>query len=493
MARRIAYTANDRDEAHFDVYVQDIASGVRQGVYQGRNQVSVSGFRADGTTLALRHDRGFGDVSLMLLDIATGEARSVWPPGNLQSVRWASDGRTLLALTDLGDSNFLRLCRLDPETGEASVVYAAEGRDVDAWSVAPDGRMLATIENDRGFAMLRVGPIDGERPVVSGLPRGVITDLAWSPDSSNLVFSAAAPTQPPSLWLWRDGAARVAWQPEPHRGGFVDFELVSWESFDGTRIPGWLALPRSARPEDGYPAIIWVHGGPVGQTRPNFRPDIQMLLAQGFAVLLPNVRGSSGYGRTYTKSDDVERRLDSVTDLAHGRHWLAAHPAIDGERIGIMGQSYGGFMVMSAITEHPELWRAAVNYYGIANFVTLLAGTGAWRRSHRAAEYGDPERDAAAVCAHFADPSRRSDHRPGADRAWHARSSGADRRERAVRGRFAGTPEEGDVPDLRLCRPRLRPPRRQTPRLSRHRRVLHDPPALNWKRPCIFLPAITAF
>jgi len=106
------------------------------------------------------------------------------------------------------------------------------------------------------------------------------------------------------------------------------------------------------------------------------------------------VRGSSGYGRAYTESDDVERRLDSVTDLAHARHWLTAHPAIDGERIGIMGQSYGGFMVMSAISEHPELWRAAVNYYGIADFVTLLAGTGAWRRKHRAAEYGDPERDA---------------------------------------------------------------------------------------------------
>ena len=177
-------------------------------------------------------------------------------------------------------------------------------------------------------------------------------------------------------------------------GDFVDLELVSWQSFDGTRIPGWLALPRGPQPAGGYPAVVWVHGGPVGQTRPNFRPDIQMLLAQGFAVLLPNVRGSSGYGRAYTESDDVERRLDSVTDLAHGRHWLAAHPAIDGERIGIMGQSYGGFMVMSAITEHPELWRAAVNYYGIADFVTLLAGTGAWRRSHRAAEYGDPERDA---------------------------------------------------------------------------------------------------
>ena len=176
--------------------------------------------------------------------------------------------------------------------------------------------------------------------------------------------------------------------------GFVEFELVAWASFDGTRIPGWLALPRGPQPAGGYPAIVWVHGGPVGQARPNFRPDIQMLLAQGFAVLMPNVRGSSGYGRAYTESDDVEQRLDSVTDLAHGRHWLAAHPAIDAERIGIMGQSYGGFMVMSAITEHPELWRAAVNYYGIADFVTLLAGTGAWRRNHRAAEYGDPERDA---------------------------------------------------------------------------------------------------
>ena len=284
---RIAYTANDRDEAHFDVYVQDVASGARQRVYEGHNQVSVSGFRPTEPSWCCRHDRGFGDVSLMLLDIASGDSAAHSDRRAIsRAVRWASDGRTLLALTDIGGSNFLRLCRLDPETGEVSEVYAAEGRDVDAWSVAPDACTLATIENDRGFAVLRVGPIDGERPEVSGLPRGVVSDLAWSPDSSSLAFSAAAPTQPPSLWLWRDGAARVTWRPEPHPGGFVDFELVSWESFDGARIPGWLALPRSARPAAGYPAIMWVHGGPVGQTRPNFRPDIQMLLAQGFAVLL---------------------------------------------------------------------------------------------------------------------------------------------------------------------------------------------------------------
>jgi dipeptidyl aminopeptidase/acylaminoacyl peptidase len=397
-ATQIAYAANERDEAHFDVYVQDIDTGVRRCVFQGTNIVSVFGFRADGAQLALVHDRAHADTSLLVLDLASGEANE-FPspsPSDYKSVRWASDGRALLALTDHGDSEFTRLCRLDPETADVTVVFAAQDRDVDAWAISPDARVLATVENDGGRSVLRVGPIDGERPEVTGLPRGIVADLAFSPDSDALAFVAASPTRPPSLWLWRDGAARCVWQPEPHidPASHVDLELVSWESFDGRRIPGWLAIPRTAKPQGGHPAIIWVHGGPVGQTRPNFRPDIQMLLAQGFAVLLPNVRGSSGYGRAYTKSDDVGKRLDSVTDLAYGRHWLAAHPAIDGERIGIMGQSYGGFMVLSAITEHPDLWRAAVNYYGIADFVTLLAGTGAWRRAHRAAEYGDPERDA---------------------------------------------------------------------------------------------------
>jgi dipeptidyl aminopeptidase/acylaminoacyl peptidase len=395
---RIAYAANARDEAHFDIYLQDIASGVRECLFQGTNLVSVSGFRPDGAKLVLLHERGYGNMSLLLLDIASGETQEFPQPApcNYQSLRWSSDGRTLLALTDHGNSEFMRLCRLDPETGDVTTIYQAPGRDVDAYAISSDAMQLATVENDRGYAVLRVGPIGDDRPAVANLPRGIVTEPTFAPDGAALAFIVAAPTRPPSPWLWRDGTAQPLWQTEPHvdPAGFVDFELVDWPSFDGTRIPGWFALPRGEMPKRGYPAIVWVHGGPVAQTRPNFRPDMQMLLAQGFAVLMPNVRGSSGYGRSYTDSDDVDRRIDSVTDLAHARHWLAAHPSIDAERIGIMGQSYGGFMVLSAITEHPNLWRAAVNYYGIADFVTLLAGTGAWRRNHRAAEYGDPDRDA---------------------------------------------------------------------------------------------------
>jgi dipeptidyl aminopeptidase/acylaminoacyl peptidase len=169
---------------------------------------------------------------------------------------------------------------------------------------------------------------------------------------------------------------------------------VNWPSFDGTQIPGWMAYPASQPPADGWPAVVWVHGGPAGQTRANFRPDMQMLLDQGYAVLMPNVRGSTGYGRSSTASDDVALRLDSVKDLAAAHRWLAGQPGIDRTRIGIMGQSYGGYMVLAAITEYPELWKTAVNYYGIADFTTLLAATGPWRRAHRSREYGDPTRDA---------------------------------------------------------------------------------------------------
>jgi dipeptidyl aminopeptidase/acylaminoacyl peptidase len=221
----------------------------------------------------------------------------------------------------------------------------------------------------------------------------VVSDLAFSADGSTLAFVAAAPTEPASLWLWRDGVARRVWQPESvvNSANFVDFALVGWQGEDGLSVPGWLALPPGPVPPGGHKAVIWVHGGPASQTRPNFRPDTQMLLAMGYAVLLPNVRGSTGYGRPSTESDDGAKRPASVADLAQGRLWLARHPAIDADRIAVMGQSYGGYMVNAAVTAYPTLWKAAICYYGIVDFVTTLEGTGPWRRSHRAAEYADPE------------------------------------------------------------------------------------------------------
>ena len=289
----------------------------------------------------------------------------------------------------------MRLCRIEPSTGSLEPVFEAPGRDVDAWALSPDGSLLATVENDQGYGVLRVGPVGSKRPVVDGLP-GLVGDLAWAPDGQALAFTAQGQASPPGIYLWEAGVARPVWRPDPLADAGIDpaqlqdFALVSWPGLDGTAVPGWLALPHGTPPPGGFPAVVWVHGGPASQTRAEFRPEMQMLLSQGYAVLMPNVRGSTGYGRAWMEADDFERRQIAIDDLTAARHWLAQQPAVNPARIGLMGQSYGGWMVLAAITRHPELWRAAVDYYGIADWFTLLRDTGPWRRQHRALEYGIP-------------------------------------------------------------------------------------------------------
>ncbi len=388
---RISLTANDRDEAHFDVFLMDPVSGERTRLFQGTHEVTAAAWHPSGDRLIIMLDKTSGDQRPMILHVDGGiQAVPHAAPARYASLRWTSDGAAIMGLTDAGRDD-MALCRIDPDSGEVTAVFAPSGRDVEAWALAPGGGLLATIENDRGYAVLRVGPTDGERPVVAGLPQGVVSDPAWSLDGAALAVAAASPTEPPGLWLWRDGAVHAVWRPDC-APVVQNFDLVEWDSIDGRRVPGWLARPPGPPPAAGYPAVVWVHGGPASQARANFRPDMQALLAQGYAVLMPNVRGSTGYGRSAMESDDRENRLLSVHDLAAGGRWLAAQPGIDPACIAVMGQSYGGYMVLAAITEHPELWRAAIDFYGIADFATLLASTGSWRRAHRADEYGDPTR-----------------------------------------------------------------------------------------------------
>ncbi len=391
---RLAFTANDRDEAHFDILLMDLATGARTRVHHGRHECTLGAWHKDGTRLIAMAELATGDVRPFILDITTGATAPVHEtaprfraPMDFSSLRWAPDGEAVIGLTDAG-GEFVQLCRIDPFQHTITPVFAPES-DVEAWAMSPDGALLATVENDRGYALLRVGSMVGDRPAVK-MPPGMITDLSWSKDG-RLAFVHATPTQPAGLWLWEAGAVRCVSQPECALP-VQDFALVEWPGFDGRPIAGWLAHPPGPAPEAGRPAIIWVHGGPASQARATFRPDMQALLAQGYAVLMPNVRGSTGYGRTFMELDDTDRRLDSVHDLAAAHRFVAAKPGIDPARIGIMGQSYGGYMVLAAITEYPALWRTAIDFYGISDFGTLLAATGPWRRDHRAAEYGDPVR-----------------------------------------------------------------------------------------------------
>jgi dipeptidyl aminopeptidase/acylaminoacyl peptidase len=394
---RIAYATNDRDERVYDICVMELATGARTRLFEGSSILTVPGWTRDLARLVVIEDHSSSDARVWIMDAVSGATRALprTAPARVTSVRWVEKGASLMGLTDVGADN-MRLCRIDPGTGVHTVVFEAEGRDVEAWSLSLDETMLATIENYRGYAVLRVGPAGGERPVVTGLPSGIVADLAWAPDNSALAITVQGPTTPPGIWLWRDGAAAPIPCEDPFAASGIDRDsliepaLVEWQSFDALRIPAWYAVPRGPAPARGFPAVMWVHGGPAMQARANFRADIQMLLSQGFAVLMPNARGSTGYGRAYMEADEVEKRPDFLEDLAAGRAWLAAQPNIDPGRIGIMGQSYGGWAVLAAVTQQPELWKAAVDYYGIADFTTLLERTGPWRRNHRAREYGFP-------------------------------------------------------------------------------------------------------
>lgn len=394
---RIAYSANDRDPKYFDAVVMDLATGGTVRLHHGPCVISVAAWSPDGARIAIVEDHGGIDQKLILLTVATGAAHEVPRARSTryQAVRWTPAGE-LMAITDAPDADFLQLCRIDEATGAATPVFAPLFREVEAWSLAPDKQTLATIENDRGYATLRVGPIGTIRPAVTGLPEGIVADLAWKPDSSQLVVTAQGPTNPATLFAVAAGrATRLALPDTLAPAGLapeklVPMQLVEWVSFDGTRIPAFYALPKTPAPPGGYPAIMWIHGGPSSQTRANFRPDTQMLLDQGFAVLLPNMRGSSGYGRAYMEADELHLREHYIEDMASGRAWLAARPEINAERIGVMGQSYGGWAVNAAIALQPELWKAAVNYYGISDFVTFYNNTSAYRRDHRAREYGFP-------------------------------------------------------------------------------------------------------
>jgi dipeptidyl aminopeptidase/acylaminoacyl peptidase len=218
-----------------------------------------------------------------------------------------------------------------------------------------------------------------------------------------LAFTYTSAVRTMDIYMWDLVDNQVNAVTRSSHGGvpqetFIIPELVHYPTFDQDergqtrRIPAWFYYPQSES-QNPLPVIVMVHGGPESQYRPYYHFLIQYFLQHGYAVLSPNVRGSTGYGKAYSHLDDVEKRMDSVADLAHAAQWLKQQPSIDGERLVVYGGSYGGFMVLAALTQYPDLWAAGVDIVGISNFVTFLENTSDYRRAHREAEYGSLAKD----------------------------------------------------------------------------------------------------
>ena len=230
------------------------------------------------------------------------------------------------------------------------------------------GRHLLVVSNEDGYSRIDGVPLPGD---------GLAEHFVFSPDGTHVAFAFSTPGAPHQVWV-HDFGSRSAQQLTEL--GAVDHgvepELHRFESFDGESIPVFLFRPEGDGP---FPVVVTVHGGPESQWQPwyssGFGALTQYLVARGYAVAAPNVRGSTGYGKRFEHLDDIEKRLDSVADLASLHAWLAARPEIDGSRAVVYGRSYGGYMVLAALAFQPELWAAGIEFVGISNLRTFLENT----------------------------------------------------------------------------------------------------------------------
>jgi dipeptidyl aminopeptidase/acylaminoacyl peptidase len=384
------FSSNARNHRYFDVYRINVDGwSPPERIWTGDAWQQVAATAGDRTVV--HRFNTFLDVDLYLLDGARSplHLNAHTEEVSVSSVAIASDG--VYVATNPG-REMLSLLRY-PFDGGAPEVVAEYGAEVELVRASPDGRRLVISVNRDGRSELRVRETEsGRERVLPIRPRGVVYGVSWRPDGSGFAFDLSWPNghevfvydleSRRTLQLTRSSAAPPRRVPEP-RLGWV-------RATDGLRVPYWEYSPRSRRPRG---TIITVHGGPEGQSRPEFDPEVGGLVSEGWRVVLPNVRGSTGYGRTYLHRDDVRLRMDSVRDVRDLVTSLVRSRRAAPGRLGILGGSYGGFMVLSSISTYPDLWGAAVELFGISNFVTFLERTADWRRSLREAEYGSLAHD----------------------------------------------------------------------------------------------------
>jgi protease II len=416
------FSANIIDKTRLDVYRWKIPLREHEPelIYQPEEGIiQVRGSASNGEKILMTQFFGNMHHHLLLLDLKTNTASDlILPvsgdnPRRWEVVRWLDD-EYILVNTD-HESDFKRLALLSLSGDfkalddlSDKIKFEIEGKF--AYSI--DSVWTYFIENEEGYCRVhrakfsKVGysdfetlPFPIDSAVLSGDARSWSNAFSLSNDENMLALSVCSGNQPYNIWIL-DLEDMFSWPAnEGHTSGlnsadFISSTLHRFNSFDGLSVPYFRYIPKGNMPEKGWPTILLIHGGPESQVRPDFNPVIQYYLSGGFAIITPNIRGSTGYGRKYLDLDNVEKRLDSILDIRHlAIHLKENDDEIDGERLVIYGGSYGGFAVLSAMTEHPELWKAGVDLVGISNFVTFLQNTAPWRRPLREAEYGSLEHD----------------------------------------------------------------------------------------------------
>jgi len=396
----LAYSCNRRNGSDLDVYVRDLDAAGERRVFDRGGMCAAAGFSSDGRLLAvLRPTERSGDEELWLVDVGSGDAvRVTTHEGEAEygPPQWLS-GRAFLCASNEGRDT-VAVRRYDLESRGWTTVLESRW-DLSCW-VDDGATALLVEENADGYSRLELrDPATLELRRELPLPgRGVLgmpyEEPRFSPDGRRLAYQFTSPVVPGDVWLVDLGTGETSrLTRSPHafdEDELVEPDLHRFRSFDGESIPAFLFEPSSG--DEPPPVVFVIHGGPEAQLRPIWSPLVQYFASHGLAVLAPNVRGSTGYGKRYEHLDDVERRLDSVHDLGALQDALVQAGRVDGERAALYGGSYGGYMVLAGLAFQPERWAAGIEIVGISSLVTFLENTADWRRRFREREYGSLER-----------------------------------------------------------------------------------------------------
>lgn len=339
---------------------------------------------------------------LWIVDVATGEKTLFTPKGGAMKIAYGGaafsrDGRGIYATTDK-DSEFQRLAYIDLQTKQHTYLTDHIKWDVDNFALSEDGHTIAFVTNEDGVGRLHLldTKTRKEKPVPD-LPVGVISGLQWHKNSHDLGFTMNSARSPADVYSLDVRTGKIERWTESETGGlntseFSEAELVRWKSFDERMISGFLYMP-PARFNGPRPVIINIHGGPEGQARPSFLGRANYFLNElGVAFIYPNVRGSSGYGKTFLQLDNGFLREDAYKDIGALLDWIKTQPRLDASHVLVTGGSYGGHMAFAVATRYDDRIRATLPIVGISNLVSFLERTESYRRDLRRVEYGD-ERD----------------------------------------------------------------------------------------------------
>jgi len=394
------YLSNKRDEQFFDLYKMSVGDWKSELLYQNNDGLDVSDISEDENFLGLSRTITTSENQLFIYDRSTKKTTEISQadaPGSYSGSGFSDDGKSFFYTSDVG-KEFAYLVKYDIASAERETIFETD------WDV-----MYSYLSENEKYRVIGVNEDGKNTLVIKGMESGKNVDFPQIPDgdvlgvnisdSEKLMRLAVGTSRAPSnRYVYNFETKEMkklteTLNPEINPEDLVSAEVVRYKSFDGLEIPAIYYKPHNATVEDKVPALVWVHGGPGGQSRVGYFSLIQYLVNHGYAKLAVNKRGSSGYGKTFYKMDDLNRGDKDLKDCIYGKKWLASQDYIDAERIGIIGGSYGGYMTMAAMTFTPDEFEVGVNIFGVTNWLRTLKSIPPYWESFRDALYkelGDP-------------------------------------------------------------------------------------------------------